>query len=107
MTAWLRRRFRKIGARAAELVEKYRPQLMYFDNGVNNRAYDGVKLQIAALLYDRALTWREQATIVSKDRAYLAGSVNTFERPRGRPGGSTQDVAVGRCGQRQLVGSRA
>jgi alpha-L-fucosidase len=63
-------------ARCKELVDKYRPQMVYFDNGVNNRAYDEVKLRFAAYYYNRV----KQATIATKDDAYLAGSVHDFEK---------------------------
>lgn len=63
-------------ARCRDLVRKHQPQLIYFDNGVNSRAYDAVKLQFAADYYNAV----PQATIVTKDRAYLSGSVSTFEK---------------------------
>lgn len=63
-------------ARCKELVEKYKPQMVYFDNGVNNRAYDEVKLQFAAYYYNRV----KNATIATKDDAYLAGSIHDFEK---------------------------
>jgi alpha-L-fucosidase len=72
-------------ARSTELMQKYRPQLMYFDNGVNSRAYDGVKLEHTARFYNHEAGLGEDATIVSKDRAYLAGSVNTFEKATRAP----------------------
>jgi alpha-L-fucosidase len=72
-------------ARCRELVERYQPQLVYFDNGINDRAYDAVKLEFAAFLYNHAEAWGKQATIVSKDRAYLAGSVSTFEKGQRAP----------------------
>ena len=67
-------------ARCQELIDRYRPQLLYFDNGVNDRNYDGVKLRLAAYYYNRALHWDQDVTLVSKDVAYLAGSVPNFEK---------------------------
>jgi alpha-L-fucosidase len=72
-------------ARAQELIDKYQPQLLYFDNGVNSRKYDGVKLRCAAYYYNRALEWREQAAIAAKDQAYLSGSVPDFEKSTRAP----------------------
>jgi alpha-L-fucosidase len=67
-------------ARCQELVDKYHPQMFWFDNGVNARAYDGVKLKLAAYYYDAASQWHEPVTIATKDSAYLAGSVEDFEK---------------------------
>jgi alpha-L-fucosidase len=67
-------------ARCQELIDKYQPQMVYFDNGVNHRAYDAVKLRCAAYYYNRADKWRKPATFATKDTAYLAGSVLDFEK---------------------------
>ena len=39
-------------ARVQELVDKYQPQLIYFDNGVNPRTYDPIKLRAAAYYFN-------------------------------------------------------
>jgi alpha-L-fucosidase len=67
-------------ARVQELVNKYEPQMIYFDNGVNTRAYDDVKLRAAAYYYNRAHDWGKGATLATKDVAYLFGSVQDFEK---------------------------
>jgi alpha-L-fucosidase len=67
-------------ARVQELVDKYEPQMIYFDNGVNPREYDEVKLRAAAYYYNRAAQWGKQATLATKDVAYLFGSVQDFEK---------------------------
>ena len=72
-------------ARCQELVDKYEPQIVYFDNGVNPREYDGVKLRFAAYYYNRAAQWHKQVTITTKDDAYLAGSVKDFEKAQRGP----------------------
>lgn len=74
---WLRRN--------QELVDKYHPQLVYFDNGINSRALDPIKLRYAAYFYNRAAEWGIEATIATKRDAYLAGSTRDYER--GRPAG--------------------
>jgi alpha-L-fucosidase len=68
-----------------ELIDQYHPDIMWFDNGVNSRAYDPLKLKVAAYYYNRALQWHKQVTIETKDSAFLAGSVLDFEKlnPRG------------------------
>lgn len=68
--------------RNQELVDKYHPQLVYFDNGVNARALDEIKLRFAAYYYNRAREWGAEATIATKRDAYLAGSIRDFERGR-------------------------
>jgi len=40
--------------RNAELIDKYQPDLIFFDNGVDQRYLDPLKLQIAAYYYNRA-----------------------------------------------------
>jgi alpha-L-fucosidase len=72
-------------ARVQELVDKYEPQLIYFDNGVNPRAYDDVKLRAAAYYYNRAAQWRKPSTLATKDVAYLFGSVQDFEKAQRAP----------------------
>ena len=72
-------------ARVQEIVDKYEPQMLYFDNGVNTRAYDGVKLRAAAYYYNRAASWGRQATLATKDVAYLFGSVQDFEKQARMP----------------------
>lgn len=84
--------------RNQELVDKYKPQLVYFDNGVNARALDPIKLRFAAYLYNRAAEWGVAATVATKRDAYLAGSVRDYER--GRPAGISErfwqcDTSIG------------
>jgi len=68
-----------------ELIDQYQPDVMWFDNGVNSRAFDPLKMKVAAYYYNRALQWHKQVTIETKDSAFLAGSVLDFEKlnPRG------------------------
>jgi alpha-L-fucosidase len=68
-----------------ELIDQYQPDVMWFDNGVNSRALDPLKMKVAAYYYNRALEWKKPVTIETKDSAYLAGSVLDFEKlnPRG------------------------
>jgi len=72
-------------ARVQEQIDKYQPQMIYFDNGVNPRSYDNVKLRAAAYYYNRAAQWRKQATLATKDVAYLFGSVQDFEKQQRAP----------------------
>ncbi len=67
-------------ARVQELVDKYEPQLIYFDNGINGRPYDDIKLKAAAYYYNAAAKWGKEATLATKDVAYYFGSVQDFEK---------------------------
>jgi alpha-L-fucosidase len=87
-------------ARVQELVDRYEPQMIYFDNGVNPREYDDVKLRAAAYFYNRARQWGKEATLATKDLAYLFGSVTDFEKQQRAPrwtyaGGWQCDDALG------------
>ena len=67
-------------ARCQELVDKYKPDMFWFDNGVNSRKLDDVKLRFAAYYYNRAVQWGKPVSISTKSEAYLAGSIRDFER---------------------------
>jgi alpha-L-fucosidase len=72
-------------ARNTELIDKYRPDMLWFDNGVNSRRLDPEKLEVAAYYYNRAREWGKEMTISTKDEAYLAGSVKDYERQQRGP----------------------
>jgi len=67
-------------ARNKELIDKYQPDTLYFDNGVNARQLDPQKLEVAAYYYNRAVEWKKQVSILTKSDAYLAGSIKDYER---------------------------
>jgi alpha-L-fucosidase len=67
-------------ARCQEIIDKYKPDALYFDNGVNSRKLDSIKLRLAAYYYNRAESWKKQVTVVTKSDAYLAGSLKDYER---------------------------
>ena len=68
-----------------ELIDKYEPETLYFDNAVNPRPLDSQKLEIAAYYYNRATEWKKDVTILTKDSAYLAGSIKDYERQERAP----------------------
>lgn len=72
-------------AKNIEIIDKYQPDIIWFDNGVNGRNFDPLKMKVAAYYYNRARQWNKDVTIETKDSAYLAGSVLDFEKlhPRG------------------------
>lgn len=71
--------------RTMEIIDKYQPDLLYFDNGINYRTLDPWKLRLARYYYNSAFQWGKQVSIQSKSQAYLAGSIIDFERESRAP----------------------
>jgi alpha-L-fucosidase len=71
-------------AKNMELIDKYRPDLLWFDNGVNARQWDAIKLKVAAYYYNRAVEWGKAVSLSTKGlgarSAYLFGSIKDYER---------------------------
>ncbi len=72
-------------AQNEELIDQYQPDILWFDNGVNSRTFDAIKLKVAAYYYNRAATWGKPVSLETKDSAYLAGSIEDFERSSRAP----------------------
>lgn len=80
LSDWLARNF--------ELIDKYQPDLLYFDNGVNLRVLDPLKERVAAYYYNRAAGWGKQVSISTKwvayapdnDDSHQIGSIIDFEK---------------------------
>ena len=72
-------------AQNIELIDQYRPDILWFDNGVNSRVFDPIKLKVAAYYYNRASAWGKEVSLSTKDHAYLAGSYLDFERASRAP----------------------
>ena len=95
--------------RNVELIEKYEPDMLWFDNGVDMRYLDPLKLQIAAYYYNRAQGWGKDVSLSTKKAAYAPsdnnaetiGSIIDFEKigarsPSGiRPGAWQVDEPIG------------
>jgi len=95
--------------RNEELIDKYQPDMLWFDNGVDIRYLDPLKLWIAAYYYNRAATWGKEVSISTKKAAYAPGGDNTktigsiidFEKIGGRspagirPGAWQVDEPIG------------
>ena len=64
-------------ARNVELIDKYRPDLLWFDNGVDQRYLDPLKLRVAAYYYNRAKAWGKEVSISTKKAAYAPSDKNT------------------------------
>ena len=107
--------------RNIELIDKYQVDMLWFDNGVNSRTFDPLKLHVAAYYYNRALQWKKEVSISTKSTAYAptnrdteqVGSIVDFEKisnrspagirtgpwqvdhPIGSTWGYTSDMTVG------------
>jgi alpha-L-fucosidase len=58
---------------------------LWWDNGVNSREYDPLKLKVFAYFYNRALEWGKDVTMVTKGQASLGGHVQDYERQQRAP----------------------
>lgn len=67
-------------AENVELIDQYQPDILWFDNGVNSRIFDPIKLKVAAYYYNRATEWKKDVSLSTKDSAYRFGSITDFER---------------------------
>jgi alpha-L-fucosidase len=95
--------------RNEELIDKYQPDMLWFDNGVDIRYLDPLKLWVAAYYYNRAAAWGKEVSISTKKAAYAPagdnvntiGSIIDFEKigarsPAGiRPGSWQVDDPIG------------
>lgn len=63
--------------RNVELIDKYQPDLIYFDNGVDQRHIDPLKLEIAAYYYNRAKSWGKEVSFTTKKAAFAPSGTNT------------------------------
>lgn len=95
--------------RNLELIDKYQPDVLWFDNGANLRLLDPLKLRIAAYYYNRAREWNKDVSLSTKFNAYAPsnddtkqiGSIVDFEKigtrsPAGiRPGPWMVDDPIG------------
>lgn len=64
-------------ARNVELIDKYQPDMLWFDNGVDQRYLDPLKLRVAAYYYNRAKEWGKEVSISTKKAAYAPSDKNT------------------------------
>jgi alpha-L-fucosidase len=63
--------------RNLELIDKYQPDLLWFDNGVNLRVLDPLKIHVAAYYYNRAKEWGKDVSISTKYIAYAPSNDDT------------------------------
>jgi alpha-L-fucosidase len=66
---WLKRNF--------ELIDKYQPDLLWFDNGANLRVLDPLKIRVAAYYYNRAKAWKKEVSLSTKFVCYAPSNDDT------------------------------
>lgn len=69
LTDWVNRNY--------ELIDKYHPDILWFDNGVNLRVLDPLKLKIAAYYYNAARARGQEVAIGAKYIAYAPSNDDT------------------------------
>ena len=68
--------------RTCEFMDRYQPEVVYFDWWIQNFAFKPYLKQIAAYYYNRAMEWGKEVTINFKREAFPPG-VGTFDVERG------------------------
>jgi alpha-L-fucosidase len=63
--------------RNVELIDKYQPDILWFDNGVDQRYLDPIKLWVAAYYYNRAAEWGKDVSLSTKKAAFAPSNKNT------------------------------
>ena len=70
-------------ARTAELADKYRPSMVYFDWWINNDAFRPYLKKFTAYYYNRAKEWGKEVTIAYKHNVFPLDAA-TFDVERGQ-----------------------
>ena len=76
--------------RTAELVEKYKPELVYFDWYIEQPSFEPYLREFAAFYYNSANLWDRQVVINYKYEAFAEGSA-VFDIERGQLAGTRAD----------------
>ncbi len=63
--------------RNIELIDRYHPDLLWFDNGANLRVLDPLKLRVAAYYYNRGREWKQPVSLSTK---YIAMAPSNDDR---------------------------
>lgn len=77
--------------RCVEIVDKYRPQIFYFDWWIESPAFEPYLRRFAAYYYNRAAEWGREVVINFKWNAFAKGSA-VYDIERGTMGGIRDDV---------------
>lgn len=86
--------------RTCELIDKYQPQIMYFDWWIHNHSFKTYLKKLCAYYYNRAEEWGKEVTINYKHEAFPP-TVATFDVERGALTGISPvpwqtDTAIGK-----------
>ena len=86
--------------RTCELIDKYQPQIMYFDWWIHNHSFKPYLKKLCAYYYNRAEEWGREVTINYKHEAFPP-TVATFDVERGALTGISPvpwqtDTAIGK-----------
>ncbi len=86
--------------RTCELIDKYRPKILYFDWWIHNHGFKPYLKKLCAYYYNRALEWNCEVTVNYKHEAFPPG-VATFDVERGALTGISPvpwqtDTAIGK-----------
>lgn len=77
--------------RCVEVIDKYRPQILYFDWWIETPAFEPYLRLLAAYYYNRAAEWGREVVINFKWEAFAQGSA-VYDIERGTMGGIRDDV---------------
>lgn len=77
--------------RTAEIIDKYRPQVLWFDWWIEQPAFEPYCRKLAAYYYNRAAEWQREVAINYKWDAFAEGSA-VYDIERGTMGGIREDV---------------
>jgi len=77
--------------RCVEIVDKYRPQIFYFDWWIESAAFEPYLRRFAAYYYNRAAEWGREVVINFKWNSFAPGSA-VYDIERGAMGGIRDDV---------------
>ncbi|MCR5733749.1 MAG: alpha-L-fucosidase [Lachnospiraceae bacterium] len=86
--------------RTCELIDRYRPKILYFDWWIHIAAFKPYLKKLGAYYYNRASEWGEEVTINFKHEAFVQGAA-TYDVERGALTGISPfpwqtDTAVGK-----------
>jgi alpha-L-fucosidase len=63
-----------------ELIDRYQPDMLWFDMNGGSRSWDPLKLRLLTYYYNRAAPWGKQVSVSAKGEAFLAGNIMDYER---------------------------
>lgn len=77
--------------RCVEIIDKYRPQVLYYDWWIETPAFEPYLRMLAAYYYNRAAAWGREVVINFKWKAFAPGSA-VYDLERGAMSGVSPDV---------------